>query len=424
MPSEYSEGRASGALPFDDPLYAPGLKRRARAGGETLYWIPPAKDIKTGWALKAVCVTGSELEVAQKCRALWTELETWRGGRAKAAPVQYTLGWLIRRYQSDPLSPYKTVREKTRKGYDTSCKIIDATRGDERIDATLVAGMLEQRLAGADIRQWHHEWGLPDASGHVTAPTRARHCIEMLRILLGYAIELKVPGAKDLREGLLSVLRFPATQAREAAPTREQVLAIVNAALAYRPKYPKRDPELMNGWRSVAIATLAQFEFTERRISILGTHEAGQWRPGWVWQNISPDWRISYHQNKVGRVLREFSLHDTPALLELLQAIPEEKRVGPVVICEKTGKPWHERWYAKVFRRIAKQAGIPDGIWSMDMRAGGATEADAIQGVTMKDLQGAGGWTDPASVARYSRGHIRAAQRVVQLRQKQVKDAG
>jgi len=75
-----------------------------------------------------------------------------------------------------------------------------------------------------------------------------------------------------------------------------------------------------------------------------------------------------------------------------------------------------------VFRRLAKQAGIPDAIWSMDMRAGGATEADSIAGVTMKDLQGAGGWSDQASVARYSRGHIRAAQRVVQLRQKQLKD--
>jgi hypothetical protein len=32
--------------------------------------------------------------------------------------------------------------------------------------------------------------------------------------------------------------------------------------------------------------------------------------------------------------------------------------------------------YARWFRQIARAAGIPDDVWNMDSRAGGATEAD------------------------------------------------
>ncbi len=60
---------------------------------------------------------------------------------------------------------------------------------------------------------------------------------------------------------------------------------------------------------------------------------------------------------------------------------------------------------------------MPDDIWSMDMRAGGATEAGKLVGVSMMDLQAAGGWTDPKMPARYTRDRVTRAQNVVRLRQ-------
>jgi integrase len=61
-----------------------------------------------------------------------------------------------------------------------------------------------------------------------------------------------------------------------------------------------------------------------------------------------------------------------------------------------------ERSYRKWFRQIARAANIPDDVWSMDSRAGGATEAEeagagldhvqdtmthSTQGTTLRYLQ-------------------------------------
>lgn len=394
----------SGNLPKRHPLYAPGFKWRQRAKTRSAYWIPPAKDVILGYRIKAEALSGSPEEMAARCRFLWEELQRWRKVN-RTGPELYTVAWLIKRYRLDELSPYRNTLEKTRKRYDQSCAIIERSIGTRRIDAEMKRGHLTQRISGADVRRWHHQWGRPDEDGAVTTPARARHTIAMLRVLFSYAIELNVPGAKDLREGLLSTIRFPTTQPRESAPTRAQVLAIVKTALA-------------RGLRSVAITTLAQFELTERRTHIIGTWEAMQWRPGWVWQDISPDWHILYHQMKVGKVERKFDLRETPALLELLQAVPEESRVGPVIICERTGRPWKERHYMRAFRAVAQGAGIPDTIWSMDMRAGGATEAGNIQGITSLDIQAAGGWADVKMASRYTRDRTTRAAKVIQMRQK------
>lgn len=71
----------------------------------------------------------------------------------------------------------------------------------------------------------------------------------------------------------------------------------------------------------------------------------------------------------------------------------------------------------QVFRKIAGEIGMPDDIWSMDMRAGGATEAGNIVGITPTDLQAAGGWKDPKMAARYTRDPKRRAARVINMRQ-------
>ena len=58
-----------------------------------------------------------------------------------------------------------------------------------------------------------------------------------------------------------------------------------------------------------------------------------------------------------------------------LEAVPHEERVGAIVKGEH-GLPVRERSYRKWFRTIAWAADIPDSVWSMDSRAGAATEAD------------------------------------------------
>lgn len=379
----------------------PGLKSRPRKDGLAWYWIAPIKDVMRGFAPKSVSLdpTATAADRAARCQELHADLLAWRAGKGEVV-TRYTISWLINRYKSDPLSPYQSVKRKTRDGYDAMLKIIETAIPNQRIDHQYEAGFYRPRITGHHVRQWHANCGKPGKSGK-PRPARARYMIAVLRILASYAVEIAVPGAKDFRE-LLSAIRFPVNPARESAPSRAQVLSIVKAALEM-------------GHRSIALTTCAQFELTERRISILGEWEGPQWRPGWVWQNIV-DWKITYHQNKVGRVERSYDLREMPALLEMLQAIPEERRIGPVVICETTGLPWRYRHYVSTFRKVARAAGVPDDIWSMDMRAGGATEAGNIQGISNFDIQAAGGWADPKMAARYTRDRTGRAQKVVRMR--------
>jgi len=48
---------------------------------------------------------------------------------------------------------------------------------------------------------------------------------------------------------------------------------------------------------------------------------------------------------------------------------------GGAIVKGEHGLPIRERSYRKWFRQIARAAGIPDTVWNMDARAGGATEA-------------------------------------------------
>lgn len=418
--------QANGKLPETSPLYAPCLKRRARAGGAAArYFVVPSKDVKAGYLPKTqtIPVGFTELQAAEACRKWWGELVVWRDASENPKAVSHTISWLIDRYLGDSFSGFRRIKEKSRRSYEQNCRAIQAAKGRVPLKA----------ITGPDLLRWHDEFGHPEAvlgadgqqvmdawSNPVTAPEhpqRQRHMIVMLRILAKHAILIDAPDAGRLRN-LLSEIEFPVPKARDVAAHREQIEAFVVQA--------EKD-----GYLSQAITTLAQFELIERRIHIIGYWEGRgrdkTWRPGWEWANIdwrgpNATWRIRYFQTKVGLVLREFELTTVPALLRLLQAVPEAERWGAVVKAERIKNkaqrlPWNERHYAEVWREIARRAGIPDSICSMDMRASGATEADATLGVSDRALKDAGGWKDTKTSDRYRRDKQRNAGEVVKLRQ-------
>lgn len=422
------DSKASGAHCEGHPLHAPGLKWRPRINGDIPMWIPPAKDIKSGYFPKSLMLDrhASPLELAETCRRQWKDLEDWRENKPKA--VRLTIGWLIDRYLSDTLSPFQKLDRETQKSYGWECKRIKETVGDRLLTPKKVNGLLVPRILGHDLSKWHYHWGHPTreeilSDGSIKmvelrpTPSRARHCIAMLRTLFSYNITLGTIGAVELR-AILKAMRFEGSNARSIAPTYEQVDAVVSKAQEM-------------GYRSIAITTLAQFELIERRTHIIGKWRDNAWGYGWAWDDhmqiagrtewvgVTPDWRIRYYQTKKGANLREFDLKVVQRLLGLMQLTPKDQRHGPIIICEDTGLPWIKRRYQEKFREIARAAGVPDEVYSMDMRAGGTTEADGIEEVQQAPrlLDHAGGWRDPNMKERYSRGKQRAAQKVVELRQ-------
>jgi hypothetical protein len=364
-------------------------------------WVPPSTAVKAGYIPKSLTLDphASQLEIAETCRRQWRDLEDWRSGRPK--PVKMTIGWLIDRYLNDPTSPFQRVKPDTQQSYRWECKRIRDTVGDMRLDPKMDNGILVPRRTGEDFRKWFHNWGHPQ-KGRPT-PSRATHCIAMLRILIGYYVAIGGLGAVQLRD-ILSEMRFEKPPARGQSITREQVNALVTKA-----------EEL--GFRSIAIATLAQYELIERRAHIIGQWYGGTWDDGWRWECVSPDWVISYYQTKKGRRLRQYDLKPIQRLLGMMQATPRELRKGPIIICETSGLPWVKRRYQQTFRKIARAAGVPDDVFSMDMRSGGATEADSIHGISDRMLQDSGGWQDPKMAHRYRRRTQDNAQKVLELRQ-------
>jgi hypothetical protein len=419
--------KASGALPASHALYAPGLKWRTRVGADVPMWIPPGKDVRAGYLPKSLMLDrdSSQIELAETCRAQWKDLESWRTGTPKAD--RHTIAWLIARYQTDETSPYHALDPDTQKSYGWECKRIRETVGERRLEPKKEGGIDVPRLTGVDFRRWFHNWGHPpprevikaDGSIEVVAqkptPSRATHCMAMLRTLISYYVEIGGAGAVQLR-ATLSSMRFKKSGARTVAPDYGQVDAIVNKALEM-------------GYRSIAITTLAQYELIERRKHIIGRCVGQDWSRGWVWDGeimldrklhkvgVTADWRIIYYQTKKGANLRDFDLKPVQRLLGLMQETPKEQRMGSIIVCEDTGQPWKLRRYQEAFRKIADAAGVPASIFSMDMRSGGVTEADNIEEITPRMIQDGAGHANIQTQEIYRRGKQRNANKVVVLRQ-------
>ena len=70
--------------------------------------------------------------------------------------------------------------------------------------------------------------------------------------------------------------------------------------------------------------------------------------------------------------------------------------------------------------RNRSQAGIPDGVWNMDARAGAITEAEDA-GANIDAIRSSAGHNNASITARYSRGPIGKSREVAQLRSRHVK---
>jgi hypothetical protein len=102
--------------------------------------------------------------------------------------------------------------------------------------------------------------------------------------------------------------------------------------------------------------------------------------------------------------------------MDALSKIPTDRRVGPFIIDENSGRPYAMHAYTREWRVIARAAGIPDQVWNMDARAGGISEGDDA-GADLDMLRSAAGHTQTSTTARYIRGTIGKSRTVAKLRQ-------
>jgi len=102
--------------------------------------------------------------------------------------------------------------------------------------------------------------------------------------------------------------------------------------------------------------------------------------------------------------------------MKVLGLVPTDRRIGPMIVSESTGRPYRPNHFQKEWRAIARAAGVPDNVWNRDSRAGGITEGDEA-GADPRDPQRHATHSDFKTTTRYIRSATRkATEKVAQLR--------
>jgi hypothetical protein len=318
---------------------------------------------------------------------------------------------MCRVYQEHPESDFHTAKSNTRRFYTAYLKILEANVGRRQV----------RNLTLVDVKKWYREWRKPAQPGGPERIDRAHDAIAMFRTVTYFCAALHLPSraqphCQELAK-ILEQVKFERGGARDQELTYTQATAFLRTArdLGERGVIPR--PRAL----SMSIGVAAQFELLLRQKDIIGEYPRNQadldtalhrgattltcgsrvWSGYFTWENI-PGWRWRMRTSKSKyRSAADFDLTKYSLLYPLLEAVPFEERTGAVVKGAH-GFPIPEHSYRKWFRDIAQAAGIPDEVWSMDARAGGATEGDEA-GAALDTLQAGLTHEDRNTTLRYMR---------------------
>lgn len=365
----------------------PGLK----VGRNRLYYWIARQVVRDPMGFPDACVAlpvdADQAAIERLCQEHSARLFAWIDEAKKGAPSHFrirydgSVGSACDVYQDHPFSPYNTnIGDNTRKTYGDSLKLIKRTVGPRLI----------KNLTVFDVQNWYAQWRLPAIEGGAERIDRAHDAVSMFKTVLRFvAAGLRRPECERLA-GELTKVRFEKGGAREQEMTYAHASAFLRAAadLAARGVMPAERARYM------AIGVAGQFDLLLRQKDIIGSwgkpdrklpkgatlqiHGEEAWAGFFTWENI-PGWRWRMKTSKSKyRAAADFDLTIYGLLYPLLEAVPFEERHGAIVKGEH-GLPVRYRSYLRWFRQIARAAGIPDDIWNMDSRAGGATEAEEAE---------------------------------------------
>ncbi|GJD65636.1 integrase [Methylobacterium frigidaeris] len=399
-------------MPSD--LDAPGYKERNNPGGSCRrYWFAPHRAVKAGYTPTVVPLPYSPDEpdgrrlIEATCQRLQAEMLLFLANHGREqARFDGTILGLSRRYQTDPASPFQRLKHNSRHKDIYTLKLIETAFGQRSLAALKIG----------DFRRWYDEAKKPSRPDGPERVRRAWGIIKKLRELFAYGIMAELPECERLH----TILRH----ARFAQPARRRVAMELAHVEAFIPK------ALAMGRFSLALGTAIQFETAMRQKDVIGEWEpvpdgrpvpAGafvlngrRWVRGLTWEDLPANLVIRKATTKTGA----YAAHDLklcPLVLDLLDRVPLERRTGPLIIDEASGRPYAESAYGREWRIVARAAGIPSHIWNMDARAGAITEAEDA-GADLDHIRSAAAHSQAATTQRYSRGAVGKSRRVAELR--------
>jgi integrase len=278
-------------------------------------------------------------------------------------------------------------------------------------------------VTGVDILNWHVIWS--ENGKHLAAAAMARAVLEAA---ISFGVMLRKQGCAELAVIFRETRRkLPAPRSRKAVLTAEQVIAARAAAHA-------------DGRPSCALAYALAFETTLRLWDVIGQWYPMDWREvsdiisaerkqkwlGVRWEDIDEKMRITYTPSKTATrtgATISYPLSQAPMVIEELKHWPAEKRSGPIVVSEKTGKPYRELPFQKRWQKDRKAAGIPAAVWARDLRASGITEARASD-VSTDDAAKVAGHSSTRTTGDYDRAVIEATNRFAAARLRERERSG
>jgi hypothetical protein len=270
--------------------------------------------------------------------------------------MDYTLKELIELYRNDPDSPIRKLKYHVRIKQDRALTRISREHGAHPV----------RNIKTRTLLAWHKAWA---SGGKIAA---ANDLIARLRATFKFGFTMF-----DDRESyrLLKILeetRFRSLGPRLVQLTAEHVRAIRIVAKEHF------------GWDSIALAQALQFELLLSQKDVIGewvpVEEPGQsdivllgqkWLRGLRWSNIDENLILRHAVGSSGRPI-EVDLRTAPMVLEELEELKafagtaSLPRHGPLVCNDINGWPWSTAEYRRKWRKVAKEAGVPDVIKNRD----------------------------------------------------------
>lgn len=392
-----------------ETVKAPGLKWRKLASGRSPVWVADEDDVKNGYLPKTVNLkqfADQPEMLTAKCNALQADMFLWRTGyRRDLLKFDGTVRSLLDIYEMHEESPYRKLKPGSLRPYNHYLKSLRGHIGAIRLND----------ISGVDIMKWHKVWS--DDGRHLAAAAMAR---AVLDAAVSFGIMMRIDGCPELAAIVRETRKkLPNPKARTVFLTARQVVAARTAAHA------DRRP-------SAALAYALAFETTLRLWDVIG-----QWYPidrpeisdvinagmkekwfGLRWEDIDADLWLSYTPSKTAEktgATVTYPLSKAPMVVEELVYWPIEQRKGPVIVSEKTGLPYREVPFQRVWGKDRKAAGIPSTVWARDLRASGITEGRAGD-VSRDDASKVAGHSSTRTTERYDRAVVEASGRFADAR--------
>jgi hypothetical protein len=263
---------------------------------------------------------------------------------------QLSVATLIGLYKTNKESGFSELRFRTRQHYESLMRRIARDLGPE-----LIRDIDTNRLKRA-----HEVW---TRSGIAMAHA----LVVMLRGLAAFGTTaLKSKECRELKY-TISEAKFQPAKPRGERLSAKQVEAIISKA---------HQMDL----RSIALAQAFQFDCglhqrdvigewvpeTEPGESHLPHHGGMKWLRGIRWEEIDENLVLHHTPSRGGKTV-EIPLADTATVMHVLRGQVRPTK-GPVIVFEKSGRPYLGHQFRVTWREVADAAGIPKNIKNMDSK--------------------------------------------------------